>query len=180
MCRADADERPAPYPSRMRSAATTLPGQADSVPAARRFVESALEQWGEPERAWTLALLVSELATNATLHARTPFRLTLSRSADGVLRVEVRDGSLRAPRQRAYAESSTTGRGLRMVEMLASAWGVDVHPDGKTVWAQLSASGSGDDDALLDAFDDDDGAPAAPRRSGPAGRRPAGSTLRAA
>lgn len=148
----------------MQHAAVTLPGEASSVPTARRFVESILSSWGHPEHGWTAALLISELSANCTLHARTPFTVHVELHA-GAVRLRVTDGSSRAPALRSYGTSATTGRGLRIVEELSTTWGVDLHDGGKTVWVVLAdddgAAGSDaedDVDALLAAFGDDDDA----------------------
>lgn len=136
----------------MPDAEVTLPGEAGSVPTARHFVESTLTAWGEPDTGWAAALVVSELSANCTLHARTGFTVRVE-LAGARVRVAVSDGSSRAPAVRDYGTDATTGRGLRMVAELASAWGVDLHEEGKTVWALLELSGStgtGSDDDELD------------------------------
>ncbi|MCW2681300.1 MAG: hypothetical protein JWM62_2701 [Frankiales bacterium] len=150
----------------MPRAEVTLPGATSSVPAARRFVESVLTSWGEPDAAWNAALCVSELAGNCALHARTAFTISVLLEG-GVVRIEVRDGSQRVPAQRAYDTGATTGRGLRLVGEYATSWGVDTNATGKTVWVLLDLAADagrvdedGDDeaavDALLAAFGDDD------------------------
>lgn len=148
----------------MPHAEVTLPGAPSSVPTARRFVESILSSWGHPEQGWTAALLVSELSANCTLHARTAFTVRVELHEEQV-RLQVTDGSLRAPAVRDYGTSATTGRGLRLVDELSNDWGVDLHDDGKTVWVVLrqaqSAPGGADEedldvDALLAAFSDEE------------------------
>lgn len=137
----------------MPRADVTLPGSASSVPAARRFVESLVSAWGHPELGWNAALVVSELATNAALHARTAFTISVLAEDSGRLRLEVSDSSRRLPQQRAYGIAATTGRGLRLVDEIASSWGVLDRDGGKTVWAVLGPSlmaGHEDDEAELD------------------------------
>ena len=155
----------------MLTAQVLLPGLASSVPTARHFVESILTSWGAGDAAWTGALLVSELAANCALHARTDFSVRVSRADDGRIRIEVADGSLRIPQQRSYGTESTTGRGLRLVDELGADWGVETRPDGKTVWVELPTEADTkafaddeevDTDALLAAFGDGD-EPAGPR-----------------
>lgn len=150
----------------------TLPGRASSVPPARRFVERTLEEWGLAGATWTAALLVTELAANAALHAGTDFTVAVERTGDAV-RLEVHDGSPVVPRQRRHSSEATTGRGLLLVADLADEWGVEQSGAGKVVWVELStarteAPGPPDDldvDALLAAFGDDADAPgAAPGR----------------
>ena len=65
------------------------------------------------------------------------FTLTLARRADGTIRVSVRDASLGRPRPRQAGPLESSGRGLRLVEALATVWGTDLLPDGKVVWAEL-------------------------------------------
>lgn len=80
-------------------------------------------------------LLVSELATNALVHAGTePYWLRVT-CGPRRLRVEVGDGSALMP---VMGEGSgVTGRGLRIVHALAACWGVDRAGPGKVVWAEL-------------------------------------------
>lgn len=125
---------------------TTLEAAPASARAARRFVADALADWRLLDVVETAELLVSELVTNALLHARTSVEL-LARRSGGTLRVEVRDASDALPATRAHHQESLTGRGLELVEMLADSWGVDVHHGGggvtgKGVWFELSTAGS--------------------------------------
>jgi anti-sigma regulatory factor (Ser/Thr protein kinase) len=133
----------------MPHAEVTLPGSTSSVPTARRFVESVLTGWGQADLGWSAAMCVSELAGNCALHARTQFTVRVQLDGD-VARVEVTDGSLRLPTQRSYGTDATTGRGLRLVEVYSSSWGVDLHAGGKTVWLVLRA-----DDAARDSVEED-------------------------
>jgi hypothetical protein len=82
---------------------------------------------------------VTELATNAVIHARSPFSVT-TRAAESGVRVAVRDASQIKPTVRDHDPISFSGRGLRLVAALAVDWGVDVAADGKTVWAELQPS----------------------------------------
>lgn len=93
--------------------------------------------WGSAELADNAILVVSELVTNALLHARTEAQLILRRLNAG-LRIEVADGDLTGPTVKDYAKDACTGRGLSLVSMLAAGWGVEVLPDGKRVWVELS------------------------------------------
>lgn len=82
--------------------------------------------------------VVTELATNAVLHARTDFTvsITIDRSQ---LRVSVTDGSPAQARLRRHGDpDATTGRGLHMVAGLSTAWGVSPDGAGKTTWCDLS------------------------------------------
>ena len=139
-----------PVPAEERS----LQADLRSVAAARRYVRELLERWHADDYEWTAAQVVSELVTNAVIHARTAFVLALS--LDGsVLRISVTDTSPRRPVRRRYSEEATTGRGLALVERLAGRWGVSLDGDHKTVWCELSESSPGAaDESTLDAFVD--------------------------
>ena len=107
-----------------------------SAAHARLFVERTLGGWGCDGLVDAARLLVSELVTNAVLHARTDLELVVRLVARGV-RVEVSDGSPAAPVVRHYEDEAMTGRGLALVEELASTWGVDDHTGGKAVWFEI-------------------------------------------
>lgn len=84
-----------------------------------------------------LALVVSELVTNAVRHAEPPVRLELQATADCVT-VAVADGSSAAPVTRDSGPDAEGGRGMSLVEMLSAETGVRPHAPGKTVWATLN------------------------------------------
>jgi anti-sigma regulatory factor (Ser/Thr protein kinase) len=115
----------------------TLEPQAQGVSAARRYVRELLEQCDASSLEASAELAVSELATNAVLHGRTPFTVTVMRTVHGV-RIEVADRSPLPPQVRRLSTFASTGRGLRLVASVSSDWGVvPVPPDGragKTVW----------------------------------------------
>jgi anti-sigma regulatory factor (Ser/Thr protein kinase) len=116
-----------------------LPPEPTSPGVARRFVADCLARLdGAPTD--VVALLVSELVTNAVLHARTPMTVTVNVGDDAV-RVEVQDGSPALPTLRQYDRRAPTGRGLQMVERLAGRWGVDAGDGSKTVWFELALVG---------------------------------------
>jgi anti-sigma regulatory factor (Ser/Thr protein kinase) len=89
----------------------------------------------------TAGFVVSELVSNAVEHACTGVGLTLERGPRG-LRVSVRDSSpvgFPGPVRRSTDPlGRVRGRGLELVESLTAAWGVDVQPDGNTVWAEIT------------------------------------------
>jgi len=116
---------------------TTLPSDVRSVREARRFADAALNDWGCDQIAATAVLLVSELASNAVLHARSDIRIFLIREFDE-LKVKVCDRSPVIPRPRRFGVESATGRGLVLVEQLSADWGVQRDADGKCVWFTLS------------------------------------------
>lgn len=106
--------------------------------AARRFVRSALESVeADPLVIETAELLTTELVTNAIVHVRSKSQLFL-RAARGTVRVEVTDPDDRLPSMAAPNADDVGGRGLVIVNGLASAWGVERTDSGKTVWFELS------------------------------------------
>ena len=101
---------------------------------ARRFVAEHVGDAGEDG---SLALLTSELVTNGVLHARTHLRLGVTAGDDHILVTcgdDDTSGSLSIPPP---DDRRPSGRGLMLVDTLASQWGVVSHDDGKTVWFTL-------------------------------------------
>ena len=111
-------------------------GRAD-VRSARQFAERTLTGWGLGDYAVEVTLVASELVTNAVLHARTAITFVMRRDNDR-LRLEVSDGSAILPRPCDYTDLAATGRGLRLVENVATAWGAEANATGKTVWCELA------------------------------------------
>jgi anti-sigma regulatory factor (Ser/Thr protein kinase) len=127
----------------VRHAKQSFEGAAGSVSAARRFVSVTLEAEGADDAAWTAVQIVSELATNAVVHAATSFTVTVIVDY-GLVRVAVTDSKpLVAATQRHFSDYTTTGRGLRLVERMSRAWGVDTTQDSKTVWCEIVRAASG-------------------------------------
>lgn len=113
-----------------------LAADPQSVGRARRFCASTLDEWGAAADLVAICvLLVSELSTNAVVHARSGFTVSLTRRAG--LRVEVVDDDPRLPRTRDYRIDATSGRGMKMVASLARASGAEANGTGKTVWFEL-------------------------------------------
>jgi anti-sigma regulatory factor (Ser/Thr protein kinase) len=117
----------------------TLPAQPASVRHARAQVRSLVAGW-PPGCTATLQVLVDELVTNAVLHARTSLDV-MARVEDHHIRVEVRDDDPRMPRLRKYGPTSSTGRGLHLVEALATLWGAERSSGGKVVWFEFECDG---------------------------------------
>lgn len=115
---------------------------AESIGQARRFASQVLR--GVPsEVVETVALMVSELATNCIRHTDSRFELTVSRTADEV-RVEATDQGQGEPVVRSPGPTDPSGRGLQIVDMLAGHWGVEHRRGrGKTVWFTLPLSPRG-------------------------------------
>ena len=126
----------------MTATARTLPADAASVAVARAFIRETLAEWGADGASETAAILVSEVATNAVLHARTAFTVEVSR-IDGIIRICVVDGSPAQAKIRGYGLEATTGRGLRLVASMASRWGMEQQDDGKRIWFEISVDSGG-------------------------------------
>jgi anti-sigma regulatory factor (Ser/Thr protein kinase) len=107
-----------------------LPRDATTPRAARRVMADA---FGDQARCGELLLCVSEVVTNAVLHARSAATMTVRRSAD-ILTVEVRDDDPRPPVRQPRSAMATTGRGLRILDDLTVRWGSRPNGDGKVVW----------------------------------------------
>lgn len=115
---------------------STFDPYPQSVPHARAFVLSI--DWipeDEDTRA-RLATLTSEVVTNAVLHARTSFVVSVTKSPSRI-RVAVVDRNVQPVVRKTYGPTSPTGRGLHIVEALADRWGIDKTADGKTVWFEI-------------------------------------------
>ncbi|MBV8982268.1 MAG: response regulator, partial [Acidimicrobiia bacterium] len=118
------------------TARARLEAQPGSAASARRFVDETLRRWHCDELFDEVALLTSELVTNAILHAHSDIDLSVSMTAD-VIRIDVVDHSASLPAPRTASDEDTSGRGLGLVEALATSWGVDERPGGKSVWFEL-------------------------------------------
>jgi len=112
---------------------------ARSARAARRFVTQALSDYDdEGDLTDTVTLLVSELVTNAVLHAGSEVEVLVQLTPRGA-RIEVTDTSASAIAPRDATADEDSGRGLALVETLAERWGVRPAPGGgKTVWFEVS------------------------------------------
>ena len=104
---------------------------------ARSVVAAVLERAGHDKIMATALLLTSELVTNAVVHAGGPLNI-LVRCDDHLLRVEVRDRSTTAPRKLEVDDGTVSGRGMHVVDALATDWGHRSAADGKIVWFDLA------------------------------------------
>jgi anti-anti-sigma factor len=104
---------------------------------ARELAAGACARWELPHLTTAAQMVCSELVTNAVRHAGTMIDLTIT-LRDDALRVSVRDGFVRPARLRTPGATDDSGRGLLIVDTVASAWGNVPIPDGKLVWASLA------------------------------------------
>ncbi|MFJ3719221.1 ATP-binding protein [Streptomyces sp. NPDC090057] len=137
-------------PGRGRQVRTLrLDGESGVVPLARDFTRQALYAWGwlpaagadQRAAAEDVLLVVSELVTNACLHAEGPDELLLA-CDNKVIRLEVSDRGTGQPAPRTpHRAGRPGGHGMFIVQRLCLDWGVLRVPgrDGKTVWAELGA-----------------------------------------
>jgi anti-sigma regulatory factor (Ser/Thr protein kinase) len=116
----------------------SFPRERASVRGARQLIADALAEWDLADGLGdSAALIVSELVTNSVEHARgSSMRLTVMRRLNGV-RIGVVDLSRRLPAVQAGDNCGEHGRGLVIVDALATVWGTQPLPWGKRVWAHL-------------------------------------------
>jgi PAS domain S-box-containing protein len=132
-----------------------LPPRATSAAAARQLVSDALEATPYAEVADSARVAVSELVTNALVHAGTEIAVQVCVDERGLL-VEVQDGNPQVPVLRHRARESGTGRGLYMVEGLADDWGIYHRDEGKVVWFRIGPGAAGGPAVDVPGETDDD------------------------
>jgi serine/threonine-protein kinase RsbW len=135
----DGQMRPGTERNPRKQRQTTLPATGQSPGLARQVAREALAAWQLAHLTDTAVLLISELVTNAVLHARNggsglALQLTIHETW---LRIEVHDADLRVPRPRTPAGLDESGFGYVLVDSLADKWGVRKTATGKAVWAEL-------------------------------------------
>jgi hypothetical protein len=131
-----------------RIATRALSAQPGSVRAARDFTVATLRRWGTAHNSQDIAIVVSELLTNALRHAlpgpggtrpRRPVRLGLLQQGPWVL-CAVADPSKAIPVARTPGSLAEAGRGLQMICAFSDQWGYTTPSDaGKVVWAMFTA-----------------------------------------
>ena len=145
------------------SCRTSLPGTQQAAGAARRFLRAALARWAIPrleDRVLDDAtLLISELVTNAVVHAGTAVDVMCRLDAGLVLEISDRH-PVRVLHQDRGDEG---GRGLHLVAALSEEWGVTYRRDRKTVWCRIAVTETG-----ADAVADDPLTPFSVRETPPA------------
>lgn len=143
-----------------------LAPEPQSVRQAREWVTDVLGDLGRDDLVDSATLGVSELVTNAILHAEGPITVRV-RGTKAHPRVEVRDQSKRPPQINLDMTDeehlmSTIGRGVGIVALYSSTWGSEIAPDGKTVWFEPTAEQRPHRDLAGTVFDLDEQVDVAP------------------
>ena len=130
-----------------RIAIRTPGGDLTAVRAARSFTRATLQRWEMTDRCDDIALVVSELLTNALEHAAPrpggwPVRIGLLQSRPGAaVLCAVADASLAPPVPAPPGDLAESGRGLHVIEEISDSWGYTTAPHrGKVVWATFAPS----------------------------------------
>jgi anti-sigma regulatory factor (Ser/Thr protein kinase) len=110
---------------------------AEHVPQARHWLQGLLRRWELEGLIPDASLLITELVTNAVVHAQTPVHVTAA-VADGVLEIGVADHDSHSPHVTHPNSQAETGRGVALVDDIADDWGVVTLKEGKQIWFQLS------------------------------------------
>jgi anti-sigma regulatory factor (Ser/Thr protein kinase) len=112
-----------------------FPADVGSASLARRFVQETLADCSPPV-VDDVVMATSELAANAVIHGRSDFLVTITRWPEG-LRVSVSDAGPGQPALQSSGRLDPGGRGLHLVDSLATYWGVERDAPGKIVWAHF-------------------------------------------
>ncbi|MFE7615878.1 SpoIIE family protein phosphatase [Streptomyces sp. NPDC057496] len=106
---------------------------------ARTIVRQALTDWDMAELADDAELVTGELLVNVLLHTDGGAVLTLEVLPEPVRRVRlsVQDRSSAWPRRRSPGETATSGRGLLLLDAVATRWGIEPRGEGKAVWCEI-------------------------------------------
>jgi anti-sigma regulatory factor (Ser/Thr protein kinase) len=124
---------------------TVLLAEARSAGAARRFTRRICVAAGlDPDTTYTAVLLTSETVTNAIVHGHSEVRLTVTADATGV-RVEAGDDNSRHPVLQPADSDALDGRGVALLEVASTQWGVVDGSYGKVVWFEVCVDGSAAD-----------------------------------
>ncbi len=118
------------------------------IPPCRHWAVERARELGATEHALRLiALLTTEVATNAVRHGPPGGEVLLElHGGDGAVRISVRDASPSLPVVKNVEPTAPGGRGVMLVDTLASDWGVERAGDGtKTVWFEVPLDAPGPD-----------------------------------
>ena len=136
----------------LKVARREFPPAPETAAAAREFVHDTLLSWGVPDPFDDVILLVSELVTNAVIHARSPLDVAVRR-LEGSVEVMVTDsaperavpqaGPLSVDVSPSRSEERSGGLGLALASAIASSWGVSYGRTDKAVWFRIDDAGEG-------------------------------------
>jgi anti-sigma regulatory factor (Ser/Thr protein kinase) len=121
----------------LATAQTMLRPEPQQVAAGRQFTRDTLTAWQHTDLAGTACLLVSEMLTNAVRHGRRPIGLRLHATPSEIT-AKITDDDPQRPQLATPDSLAESGRGLTVVEALATAWGTWPSSAGKTVWFTLA------------------------------------------
>lgn len=120
-------------------ATAELPATPQGPAAARHAVSALLSGWQLDPLIEDAQLVVSELVTNAVLHAPGAHNVDLELLAHADrLRITVSDPSTSPPVLAPLQPNGAHGKGMHIISALAARWGIEDHPYGKRVWAELT------------------------------------------
>lgn len=127
----------------LAKASERLPAHLRSAGEARNLVRSTLDGWTDDDRIDDILLCVSELVTNAVVHASSSPRVVVH-VRPAVIHVEVSDASDVMPVPRDASPVDTSGRGMSILSGFSDRWGsLRRSGGGKTVWFEVARTSSG-------------------------------------
>lgn len=122
----------------LAKATEDLPAHLRSAGEARSLVRSTLDGWTDDDRIDDIVLCVSELVTNAVVHAASSPRIMVH-VRPAVIHVEVSDASGVLPVEKAAGPADTSGRGMSILSGFTDRWGsLRRSGGGKTVWFEVA------------------------------------------
>lgn len=114
-----------------------FPAERDAPGRARRLVVAELRRWGHGDALVNeAALVLSELASNAVIHAGSSFSIVVG-AQESMLRIAVEDACPLATTEPNGGLIARSEHGLAVIDALSARWGIDGTPHGKVVWAEL-------------------------------------------
>ena len=127
--------QPAGNPVGRRHVEAELQPTARAPASARALLDDLLREAPYGRAVDDARVVITELVTNAVLHAGAAGPLRLELDIDDGVHVAVSDRSATRPVLRALTTDEESGRGLQIVQRLSARWGVEYGDDGKRVWA---------------------------------------------
>ncbi|HZP29238.1 MAG TPA: ATP-binding protein [Acidimicrobiia bacterium] len=117
---------------------TEFASRVTTPASVRAFLRTTLQTWALDGLGELTELLADELVSNVVRHVGEPMTVRAIRSPTRI-RIEVDDPSTDPPVLQHPDRDTPRGRGIMLVDALATRWGTDVHPSGKTVWFEIEA-----------------------------------------